>query len=190
MGGPLSPHKREKVLQDCLVLALYFGGEWCPHCITFKPTVDRAYGGLQKAHGAGFEVVYISSDQDETAFKRYFGAMGWYAVPFDNKEAKQALDQKYEVSGIPTVILLRRDENLGGAFVLVEGGMNGRAMIGQPPSKLVAEFPWGGAGGARSVLQLETDLRLTSATSSRTSRWSSCASTSCPTRSGARRSTR
>ena len=50
------------------VLAIYFGGEWCPHCVTYKPVVDRAYQALGKAPNQGaFEIIYVSSDQDQVA---------------------------------------------------------------------------------------------------------------------------
>jgi len=125
------------------VLALYFGGEWCPHCVTFKPTVDRAYTALKRAHGAKFEIVYVSSDQDQAAFDHYFGQMDWLAVPYDASTYKRQLDERFSITGIPTVIMLRRDPPEGGPFVVLPNGTNGRAMLGQPPAMLVADFPWG-----------------------------------------------
>ena len=130
----------------------------CPHCVTFKPKIDATYRALKEAHGDTFEVVYVSSDQSRGAFDGYFGTMGWYAVPFEAREVKEALDAKFDVSGIPTVVMLRRSKLLDGRFALVEGGMEGRAVMGGVPAKAVADFPWGESAREGSVLQLARDL--------------------------------
>ena len=80
LNHEMAKFKRQDVITSkCKVLALYFGGEWCPHCISFKPTVLKAYKSLKGKFGDEFEMVYISSDQDQTAYDRYFGSMEWYA---------------------------------------------------------------------------------------------------------------
>lgn len=120
-------HKREKKLAACSVLAIYLcpsdvpqtptsanpptsslshgvshscvnsGGEWCPHCISFKPTVDKAYAALKEEYNDEWEMVYVSSDNDQKAFDRYFGSMDWYSVPYDSKPIKEALDRHFKV---------------------------------------------------------------------------------------------
>ena len=44
-----------------------------------------------------FEMVYVSSDQDQTSFDRYFGSMEWYAVPFTAKDRNDELDRHFQV---------------------------------------------------------------------------------------------
>lgn len=54
----------------------------------------------------GFEIVFISADEDEESFNNYFSKMPWLAVPFSDSEARVSLDGLFEVSGIPYLVLL------------------------------------------------------------------------------------
>merc|ERR1712166_420958 len=62
-------------------------------------------GGLVAA-GKSFEIVFVSSDQDEQAFDEYYGEQPWLALPYAERKLKAALSKKYEVSGIPSLIIL------------------------------------------------------------------------------------
>ena len=128
----------------------------CPHCINFKPTVTKAYRSLKTTYKDAFEMVYVSSDQDQTSFDRYFGSMEWFSVPFTAKDRKDELDRHFKVEGIPTVIMLKRGDD--GAFSLMEGGREGRAMLSQPPAKLAEQFEQWCAGGTPAILQLHSAI--------------------------------
>eukprot|EP01006_Ploeotia_vitrea_P054856 TRINITY_DN67928_c5_g10_i1.p2 TRINITY_DN67928_c5_g10~~TRINITY_DN67928_c5_g10_i1.p2 ORF type:complete len:426 (+),score=255.71 TRINITY_DN67928_c5_g10_i1:168-1445(+) len=91
------------------VVGLYFSAHWCPPCKQFTPILVDRYNKLKKA-GKNFEVVFVSSDQDEAQFQSYLGEMPWIAVPFSDKERKGQLSTLFEVEGIPTFVVL--DENL------------------------------------------------------------------------------
>lgn len=54
----------------------------------------------------GFEIVFISADEDEESFNNYFSKMPWLAVPFSDSEARVSLDGLFKVSGIPYLVLL------------------------------------------------------------------------------------
>ena len=74
-------HDRVDALKHVQVLAIYFGGQWCPHCVTFKPTMDTAHKVLNEERTIStprtFEIVYVSSDQSQSEFDDYFGKMAW-----------------------------------------------------------------------------------------------------------------
>jgi len=59
-----------------------------------------------KAAGKSFEVVFASSDRDQASFDEYFGEMPWLALPFEDRDAKNALSKKWKVRGIPTLVLV------------------------------------------------------------------------------------
>ena len=67
---------------------------------------------------------------------------------------------KFDVSGIPSVIMLRRDEAMGGKFALLDGGREGRSIMAGNPQKAVADFPWAQSAGARQsvVMALARNL--------------------------------
>ena len=88
---------------------LYFSAHWCPPCRGFTPELASFY----EAHAAAknFEVVFLSSDRSEEEFAAYYGDMPWLAVPLADKATKAALSAKFEVRGIPTLILLDKEGN-------------------------------------------------------------------------------
>jgi nucleoredoxin len=83
---------------------LYFSAHWCPPCRGFTPQLATYYNTYKEKFN--FELVFISSDNDESAFKGYFGEMPWLALPYANRDQKNALSKKYKVQGIPTLVVL------------------------------------------------------------------------------------
>jgi len=86
-------------------LMLYFSAHWCPPCKAFTPVLSKAYTKL-KSERDNFELVFVSSDKDEDTFKEYFKEMTFCALPFKYRDAKSDLSKKYEVEGIPKLIML------------------------------------------------------------------------------------
>jgi len=111
-------------------VALYFSAHWCPPCRGFTPQFAGWYSeGLKEK---GLEVVFVSSDKDEGAFREYFGEMPWTALPYEDRERKDKLSKKFKVQGIPTVVIL--DSN-GGVIT-----KDGRSAISSDPKG--EGFPW------------------------------------------------
>merc|ERR1712159_503876 len=86
------------------VVGLYFSAHWCPPCRQFTPKLATVYNEI-KAAGHDFEIVFISSDANDAAFNEYHG-MPWLAMPFVNRTNKEECNKKYDVEGIPTLVLL------------------------------------------------------------------------------------
>merc|ERR1712125_80668 len=99
----------KEVLQGKKTVLLYFSAHWCPPCRSFTPMLAKAYSQYK---GGDVEVVFISSDRDEESFKEYFAEMPWTALPFEERETKGKLSQKFEVRGIPTLVVLKGDGSL------------------------------------------------------------------------------
>ena len=64
------------------VVAVYFSAHWCPPCRAFTPTLIAAYNAAQKA-GYPFELVFVSSDEDQEGFDDYTKDMPWPSVKFE-----------------------------------------------------------------------------------------------------------
>lgn len=96
-------------------IMIYFSAHWCPPCRGFTPQLADKYKSA--AEGNGIEVVFVSSDQDESGFSSYYGEMPWLALPFADRDKKAALSEKYGVRGIPTLVVLDAD----GALITTEG---------------------------------------------------------------------
>ncbi|KAF9591327.1 hypothetical protein IFM89_003950 [Coptis chinensis] len=77
---------------------------WCPPCRAFLLKLIEAYHDI-KAKDNGFEVIFISSDRDESSFQEYFSTMPWLALPFGD-DRKISLSCTFKIHGIPTVIAL------------------------------------------------------------------------------------
>ncbi|XVE92417.1 hypothetical protein REPUB_Repub01dG0095200 [Reevesia pubescens] len=83
---------------------LYFSAHWCPPCRAFTPKLVEAYKTI-KAKDEAFEVVFISSDRDQSSFEEYYSEMPWLALPFGDAR-KPLLSRKFNVRGIPMLITI------------------------------------------------------------------------------------
>jgi len=87
-------------------IGLYFSAHWCPPCRGFTPKLAEFYkDGLKDK----MEIIFVSSDRDESSFKDYFGEMPWKALPFDKRDEKERLSKAFGVSGIPSFVVIRPD---------------------------------------------------------------------------------
>ncbi len=113
----------------------YLPYRWCPPCRAFTPTLSEAYTTL-KSLKKNVELAFVSSDRDEESFNDYFKKMSFCALPFENRNEKAALSKMFDVSGIPTLVMLG-PENEKGERPLING--NVRSFI---ESKSYDEFPF------------------------------------------------
>merc|ERR1719217_1360631 len=111
-------------------VALYFSAHWCPPCRGFTPQLAEWY--KKDLAAKGLEVVFVSSDRDESSFKEYFGEQPWLALPFEKREKKAELSKKYKVQGIPSLVIIDAE----GRTITKDG----RAAVSKDPTGL--EFPW------------------------------------------------
>jgi nucleoredoxin len=111
-------------------IALYFSAHWCPPCRGFTPQLAEWYSSNLKAKG--LEVVFVSSDRDDSAFQDYFKEMPWLALPYSDRAKKDELSKKFKVNGIPSLIILGAD----GQVITKDG----RQAISEDPTG--EEYPW------------------------------------------------
>ncbi|KAJ1376938.1 Thioredoxin-like fold [Sesbania bispinosa] len=91
------------------IVGLLFAANWYPPCRAFTQLLVGIYEEL-KSSVPQFEIVYVSSDEDLDAFNSYYENMPWLAIPFSDLETKKALNRKYDVEGIPCLIMLQPSE--------------------------------------------------------------------------------
>jgi nucleoredoxin len=138
------------------VKLLYFSAHWCPPCRGFTPQLAKAYQGwMQK--GLNVEVVFVTGDRDEASFQEYFNEMPWLALPFGDKRCK-AWNKAFEVSGIPTVVILDEENNVinkdgRGA---ISSDFEGKSFPWHPPLVSDLENPDGINGTLSIVVLMET----------------------------------
>ena len=53
-----------------------------------------------------FELLFVSSDQDQDSFDEYFSEMPFCALPFPERQAKQQLSKHFDIEGLPTLLML------------------------------------------------------------------------------------
>ena len=85
---------------------LFCRAQWCPPCKAFNPDLVNFYDHVKRIDGDLLEIIFISSDSDQTAFTKYYGEMPWVALPFHQTELRDDLIIHYEMSGIPKLIVL------------------------------------------------------------------------------------
>ncbi|CAF2639121.1 unnamed protein product [Rotaria sp. Silwood2] len=114
------------------IIGLYFSAHWCPPCRGFTPVLIEFY--KTNAEKKNFEIIFISSDSDEKSFDEYYKDMPWLSLDFNERKKKEELGKKYNVTGIPTLILLDGDS---GDIVSTDG----RNQIQSKDTK-GENFPW------------------------------------------------
>ncbi|EXB82584.1 putative nucleoredoxin 1 [Morus notabilis] len=83
---------------------LYFSAHWCPPCRGFTPKLNKIYHEIKEKDNQ-FEVIFISSDSDQSSFDEYFSSMPWLALPYGD-ERKKLLDRKFKIEAIPAAIAI------------------------------------------------------------------------------------
>jgi len=113
----------KEVLANKKYVGIYFSASWCPPCRGFTPLLAEFYEMLQSEDGNedSLEIIFASSDKDETEFDAYYKKMPWLSLPFAQRGVKDALSQLFSVRGIPTLVIITHDG-------LVKD-VNGRATI-------------------------------------------------------------
>lgn len=102
---------------------------WCPPCRMFTPKLRQVYLGL-KNQGKNFEVIFCSCDQGPREFEEYFASMPWKAIPFERDDIREKLSRQFNISGIPTLLLIDEESGLYST--------DGRSYVVGNPSG----FPW------------------------------------------------
>jgi nucleoredoxin len=95
-----------EVLGSKRLIGIYFSAHWCPPCRGFTPVLADFYQAVAGVGADEMEIVFVSSDSDQASFDDYFGTMPWVALPFEHRDLKQKLGEKYGVRGIPSFIVL------------------------------------------------------------------------------------
>jgi nucleoredoxin len=90
------------------VVAIYFSAHWCPPCRAFTPTLIKAYQAA-KAAGLPFELVFVSSDEDEEGFDEYTKDMPWPSVKFSEEDTRTQLGEQFGVRGIPSLQIIGKN---------------------------------------------------------------------------------
>jgi len=112
IGTELVDAKGNKVETSSLagkVIGLYFSASWCGPCRMFTPELVK----LRDRNDEKFEVVFVSSDrsaEDQQEYMKDYD-MEWPAIPYDSPLREQ-LGAKYEVRGIPSLVIVDDQGNL------------------------------------------------------------------------------
>merc|ERR1712151_1257716 len=95
-------------------IGLYLSAHSSPPSRGLKPMRAQVYNsGLKEK----MEIVFVSSDRDENAFKEYFGEMPWQALPYEKRKEKEELSDAFGVQGIPSFVVINPD----GTVITTEG---------------------------------------------------------------------
>ncbi|CAF1169914.1 unnamed protein product [Adineta steineri] len=88
------------------VVALYFSAHWCPPCRNFTPKLAEIFKDAKDEVKDKLDIVFVSCDEDEEGFNKYFNEMPWKALPFSERDRAKTLGEKFEVEGIPSLVVL------------------------------------------------------------------------------------
>lgn len=112
VGTELINAQGEKVETSSLagkVIGLYFSASWCGPCKMFTPQLVK----LRDSKDDQFEVILVGGDRSAEAQQDYMKDydMEWPAIPFDSP-LRQELGAKYQIRGIPALVIVDDQGNL------------------------------------------------------------------------------
>ncbi|KAF0695902.1 Aste57867_13316 [Aphanomyces stellatus] len=121
----------EEVLAGKKYVGIYFSAHWCPPCRRFTPLLAESYQQFIDDDLKDLAIVFVSWDEAGDDFDKYYGEMTFDALPFQNREQKEVLDQLYEVNSIPTLVFLNESGEIitKGGRVLVENARGNPTLI-------------------------------------------------------------
>lgn len=124
-GSTLMPYPSAQ-LTPIRYLAVYYSAHWCPPCRAFTPKLVEAYKKIKAAHPE-FELVFVSSDEDEDSMKTYMKetGMAWPAVRFDQKGSIRSLQRPSQERGIPNLVFMTADGKELATSFTAEGDYSG-----------------------------------------------------------------
>jgi len=107
----------------------YFSAHWCPPCRQFTPMLKDFYEEAE-----GIEIVFVSSDRSPEDMISYMKEShgDWFGVAHNSATAND-LKQKYGVSGIPCLVVCKKD----GTLVTKDGRAGVTSMA---PAQAVAQW--------------------------------------------------
>lgn len=99
-----------------------FWATWCKPCIAEFPNLRNAYA---KYHQAGFEILSISVDQNEQAFKRYLenNDLPWMNA-FIQDGFNSEIGKKFQLASIPKPVLV----NENGEIIALDNDIRGMGL--------------------------------------------------------------
>jgi len=112
INGPILNSDAEVVDKQILAgkkLGFYFGAQWCFYCKGFTPDLVN----FRNTNKENFEIIFVSSDYNSNSQFTYMKEynMDFYTMEL-NSDAANALSQKYEISGIPALIIVSNSGEL------------------------------------------------------------------------------
>merc|ERR1712141_513749 len=103
-----------KALSEKDIVCLYFSAHWCPPCRGFTPVLKEFYEKVKANDDNGkLEIIFMSADRSHDDMISYMKEShgDWYALEHDMKVIRE-LGTKYNVGGIPTLVVLKGDGTL------------------------------------------------------------------------------
>lgn len=105
-GSMISPYSATN-LRDVRLYAFYYSASWCGPCRKVTPKIVEWYRKTKAAHPE-FELIMVSSDQDETSMHDYMrkNQMPWPAIRF--ADTKDPTLQMFAGQSIPWLVAVSR----------------------------------------------------------------------------------
>ncbi|KAL7648495.1 UNVERIFIED_CONTAM: hypothetical protein RMT77_000401 [Armadillidium vulgare] len=128
--GGIEIPSSDVITDDSGYIGLYFAAEWAANS---QATTEQLTRLLQEKNKSQIKLIFVSSDQDEDAFRRQLKGMSVPAIPFSDIRRRLRLLRQYRVSNLPFLVILNK--RTGRCISRV----NGDTLLKDPEC---TKFPW------------------------------------------------
>jgi nucleoredoxin len=70
-------------------IGIFFSANWCGACQYFTPVLAKFYRKYAKTKN--IEILFVSSDENEQSFDKYYAEMPWLALDYNDRDRKVRL---------------------------------------------------------------------------------------------------
>jgi len=91
-------------LERCDYICLYFSAHRCSSCVTFTPKLVTYYNLHYESKK--FDIIFVSHDQDQNTFNKYYGSMPWKALVYSERDKALDISSEYNVTSLPALVIL------------------------------------------------------------------------------------
>lgn len=99
------------LVENNTLICLFLSAKWCNPCKRFLQILLDCYKCWKESNNK-FEIIFCSSDTNESEFNEYFSTMPWYANKYDNKKIIEELRKKYTLKGMPSFLVFNNKGKL------------------------------------------------------------------------------
>eukprot|EP00934_Nitzschia_sp_Nitz4_P004486 Nitzschia sp. Nitz4//scaffold49_size126201//25409//27032//NITZ4_003632-RA/size126201-augustus-gene-0.8-mRNA-1//-1//CDS//3329553119//4476//frame0 len=87
-------------------ILLYFASKADSLSQDFTPWLVKAYNILKRKRPDDFEMIFVSGDESQAGFYKYWSQLPFGAIPYEEQDAREGLETRLDITSYPTLVMI------------------------------------------------------------------------------------